>query len=62
MTEQTDLARLCLEYRATHNLSQAQMSRLCGFKERTIISKIESGKSVSKVTETKLRMGIERRK
>ena len=62
MTEQTDLARLCLEYRATHNLKQSEMAKLCGFKERTIISKIESGKSVSKLTETRLRMTIEGRK
>lgn len=62
MAEQTDLARLCLEYRATHNLKQAEMAEICGFRDRTIISNVENGKHVSKMTEMKIRMTIEGRK
>lgn len=62
MTEQKDLARLCLEYRARNNLKQSEMAKLCGFRDRTIISKVENGNKVSLLTETKIRMTVEGRK
>ena len=61
MTEQTDLAQMCLEHRAANRLTQAQMGELCGV-DRMIISKVEHGGKVSRMTETKIRMTIEGRK
>lgn len=62
MTEQTDLARLCLEYRAENDrMTQAELAEKCGV-TREIINKIENGKHVSRLTETKIRMAIEGRK
>lgn len=62
MTEQKGLAQMCLEYRARNNLKQTEMAELCGFRDRTIISNVENGKHVSRMTETKIRMTIEGRK
>ena len=61
MTEQKDLAQMCFDYRAANRLTQAQMGEKCGV-DRMIISKVEHGGKVSRMTETKIRMTIEGRK
>lgn len=61
MTEQKDLAQMCFEYRAKHRLTQEQMGRHCGV-DRMIISKVEHGGKVSRMTETKIRMTVDGRK
>lgn len=57
MTE-NELSRLCLEYRAAHRLSMAKMGERCGL-TRYAIAKVEDGKPVSRLTETKIRLVLE---
>ena len=57
MTE-NELSRLCLEYRAAHRLSMAAMGERCGL-TRYAIAKVENGESVSRLTETKIRLVLE---
>ena len=53
-----ELSRLCLEYRAAHRLSMAAMGERCGL-TRYAIAKVENGESVSRLTETKIRLVLE---
>ena len=53
-----ELSRLCLEYRALHRLSMAKMGEVCGL-TRYAIAKVEDGKPVSRLTETKIRLVLE---
>lgn len=57
MTE-NELSRLCLEYRAANRLSMAKMGERCGL-TRYAIAKVEDGKPVSRLTETKIRLVLE---
>jgi len=54
----TELARLCLYYRAKNDLTQAEMARRCNL-DRGIIIDIEHDRTVSKLTEAKLRLVVE---
>lgn len=56
----TDIANKMLEYRAKHNLSQAKFGELCGITTQTV-NAIENGlQSPSKLTETKIKLVIEK--
>lgn len=54
----TELAQACIEYRAKHDLTQTEFAKRCRL-ERTVISKAETGKPISKMTEIKIRLTIE---
>ena len=53
----SELAHKCILFRARNRLNQASFAEMCGV-SRITISHIESGKKVSKITETKVRMAI----
>lgn len=54
-----DLALECIRYRARHDLSQAQMGKLCKL-HRTVICDVENGHEYSKLTQEKIMCVIEK--
>lgn len=48
-----------IEYRARHNMSQVEFAKLVGVDRATII-RAENGKGISKLTEAKIKMAIEK--
>ena len=51
----TDFAMACLRYRAEHNLSQAEMGKVCGV-DRTIILDAEHDRPISRISEQKIKL------
>lgn len=56
-----NLAEASVYYRARNNLSQEELAKQCGVTRATIYN-VESGKSVSRRTEAKIRILMEKDK
>ena len=53
-----NMAQACIDYRAAHDLTQAELAARLNVHRQTILN-VEAGRNISKITEAKLRRIIE---